>query len=71
MSNTAYPIGSVHRSCDIWENLPDEDSSEKAVWIPRLLIGCLWMPVVEMVAACISRLVHQVWRRSRQLRMFA
>jgi hypothetical protein len=58
MTNTAYPIGSVHRSRDIWENLPDEDSGERAVWIPRFLIDCLWMPVVEMATACIRRLAH-------------
>lgn len=52
MSNVAYPVGSVHRSRDLWEELPGEDHgpmfkswhrAAKALFIPLMLnaIGLL------------------------------
>jgi len=62
MSNTAYPIGSVHRSRDLWESLPAEDGGEKEVWPSRFFIGLFWMLVLEFGTGLIGWLSRELSR---------
>jgi len=62
MSNNAYPIGSVHRSRDLWESLPREDGRRTKIGPPRLFIGCCWALAVECGAALIGLVL---WELSR------
>jgi hypothetical protein len=49
MSSRIYPVGSVHRSRDLWEELPREDcgmfvsrlGAAKALFIPLIFNGAL------------------------------
>ena len=62
MSNTAYTIGSVHRSRDLWESLPTEDGIERELWQPRFFIGLFWMFVLEFGTGLISWLLRELGR---------
>lgn len=50
MSTNIYPVGSVHRNHDLWEELPSEDctsmfeswrAAAKALFVPLVLNGAL------------------------------
>ena len=62
MSNTAYPIGSVHRSRDLWEIPPTENMVEREVWPPRFFIGLLWTLVIEIGTGLIGWLLRELSR---------
>jgi hypothetical protein len=62
MSNTAYPIGSVHRSRDIWESLSTEDIGKRQVWPPQFFVGSFWMLAVAIGTRLIGWLLRQLCR---------
>jgi hypothetical protein len=62
MSNSAYPIGSIHRGYDLSESVPTEDGDERKGWPRRFLIGCFWMLVVEIGTGIIGWLIRELCR---------
>jgi hypothetical protein len=65
MSNTAYPIASVHhghQSRDFWESLPRKDKGVAETMPSRFFIGVFWALVIEVGAGVIGWLLWELFR---------
>jgi hypothetical protein len=62
MSNTAYPIASVHQSRDFWESLPRIDKGVAETMPSRFFIGVFWALVIEVGAGVTGWLLWELCR---------